>query len=116
MSIHNLWSRGATPLFFYQYLRLERGTGIIGSLVGNAHLYRFVAFVSRRRVEIKAVTARMQIGPTILALVGRADLVHDLDFQSAIIAACNQVEFRFHSPARAFRARGWFGLSLPFPV
>ena len=117
MSIDNLWSRGSTPLFFYQYLRLEKGTEVIRALVGDAHLYRFGAFVSSRRIKVQAITAGMQVGPAILALIGCPDLVvHDLDFRSAIIAACDQVEFRFHSPARALRAGGRFRLSLSFPI
>jgi hypothetical protein len=117
MRVHYLRSRGASPLFFNQYLWLKKGTEIIRALVGDAHLNRFDAFVSSRWIKIKAVTAGMQISPTILALIGYADLVvHNLDFRSAIIAARNQVELRLNSPAGALGTRGRLGLPFPFPI
>jgi len=114
MGVRYFWSRRATPLFFYKYFRLEKRTEIIGALVGHARLYRLDAFVSSGRIKIQAVTACMQIGAAILALVRYADLVHDLDFRSAIVAACNQVELRFHSSAGAFGTRKRFRLPFPF--
>jgi hypothetical protein len=47
----------------------------------------------------------MQIRPAVLAGVRNLDLIRDLDFRRAIVAACNQMEARFDARSGSFGTR-----------
>ena len=105
--------RCAAPLFLHKDLGLEQGAEVIDAFVGDAHLHRFDAFIARGRIEIQAVAAGMQIRPAILALIRDTDAFHHLNLGCAIVAAGNQVKFRFYPSSRSFGPRRRFWLSFP---
>jgi hypothetical protein len=113
VGIHNLWS-GAASLFLYQDFGLKKRTNVIRAFVRYADFHRLDALIAGCRIKVQAITAGMQVRVAVLALIRNADLIHHLNFCSAIITASNQMEFRFDSAAGALLAWRWFWL--PFPV
>ena len=114
VAINNLGrGRGSTSLLFNKNFGLKKGTHIVRTFVGHAHFNRLDAFIPSRRVKINAVAARMQIRIAILAFVGNLNLIHHLNFSSAVITARNQMELGFNSSCGSLRTRRRFRLFLP---
>ena len=117
MAIRSLRSSTASPLL-YQYFRFEKGTQIVHTLVWHSDLCRFGAFIASRRIEVEAVAASVQIRTAVLALLCYMDLIHYLDFRSAVVAAGYQVKLRLNlspGPLRT-RRRFWFLLTVTFVI
>src|SRR5687768_1375976 len=104
-------SRGAASLLFDQDFGFEKRAEVIFILVGDANLDLLDALVARRRIKIQAVAAGMQIGPAILAFVGKLNLVHHLDFHGAIAAPRDQVKACLNAARSSF----WTWRRLEFP-
>ncbi len=113
MTVHHLWS-GAASLFFHEYFGLEKRAEIICTFICHAILKRLCAFVAGGGIKVKAITARMQIRITVLALIRNLDLIHYLDFRGAVIAARNLMKFGFDSAPGSLGAPRRLGL--PFPI
>ena len=113
MAVLNLGgsSRSAASLLFDQDLGFEQRAKVVFILVGDADLDLLDALVARRWIKIQAVAAGMQIGPAILAFIGKLNLIHHLDFHSAIAAARDQVKARLNATRSALCTRGRLGPS-----
>ena len=93
--------RSTAPLLLYQNLGGKKRTHIVGALAGDANFDGLRALESGRRIKAQAVATRMQVGSTVLAFVRNLNLFHHLNFRSAVVAARDQVKFRFDSGSGA---------------
>jgi hypothetical protein len=99
-------------MFFDQDFGCEEGTNIVGALVGNANFDGLDTLVAFRRIEVQAVPARVQIGPAVPAPLCHLDLIRNLNFRGAVIAASYQMESRFDASSGTLGTRRWFRFPL----
>ncbi len=106
----------AASLFLDQDFGLKKGADIVGALVGHTHFHGLSTFIACRRIKIQAVSAGMQVRAAVPAALGDLDLIRNLNFRRAIVAARDQVKSGLNAPSRSLGSRRRFGLSIAIVI
>jgi hypothetical protein len=105
MTVLRLRGCRSAPLFLNKDFRLEKGAEVIGAFAGDTHFDRLPALIARRRIEIQAIAACMQVSAAVFAAIRNLDLLGNLNFRGAVVASRNQMKSCFDTSSRPLLAR-----------